>query len=226
MTEFWSNGNYVTALGGVLVFIGTGLAVWGVFKTNEESSQKDQQIIDLSEEFAAYATGGDSFIYLEVDGFGTPEAKTKIIHEGKYPVRDVEMLIFDVSSQMPQAKSGELAIFDLSEKYGERNLTVFHPSWSKEFSQFPFEPNPTGDYYAYFVNIDAHNGAHRQILELQLIDGVWRQAYRVQRGSSENRETRILKIDPEFVLAQPEIRQLLENLPDRDQSVPTGTSNK
>lgn len=225
MSEFWNNGNYIAALGGILVWIGSGLAVWGVYKTNQQSSAKDQHIIELTQEFAAYATGGDSFVFLHIEGFGTSKPKAKIVHQGKYPVRDIELLIFDISSQMPDAKAGRLSHFDLSEKFAERRLSVIHPVWSKVFNQFPLEQNPVNDYYAYFINIDAHNGAHRQILQLQKIHGVWRQAYKIQRGPQDKRETRVLHFDPEFLKAQPELRRILEALPDRDQNTPINTSD-
>jgi|TARA_Y100001933_G_scaffold149821_1_gene148271 hypothetical protein len=216
MDWFWNNGNLITLVGGILIVFGSVIAYLGVYATNKASDQKNEEITRLTQELNFYAIGKDSFVWLEIVDFGTPDATVNVKHSGEYPVRDIEFLIFNISEQMPLAKTGEISNFDLNEQVADIDVHVIHPGWDKRLSRVPFETSPRKDYYSYLINIDSHSERQRQIVEFQRIDGVWRQWTRIQRRNAAGTfETRIEHIDPEFLMAQPEFRKLIEKISGR-----------
>lgn len=193
-----NSGTLITLIGGIVVLFGSAFAVFGVYVQNRATEATDKEIIAKteenarlalenaakSEELAAYATGGDSYIFLHLEGFGTEKPKAMIRHVGKYPVRDTEIMVFDVTGQAQAILGGTKKKYDLPNDPLERqHVRVVYPEWSgtKYLTKYPFVGNPTKAFYFYLIVCDSHNGKTRQHLQMAKVDGEWSQAYKIDR---------------------------------------------
>ncbi|MCH7822051.1 MAG: hypothetical protein IIA07_08540 [Proteobacteria bacterium] len=169
--------------------IGSFIAVLGVFLSSKSSETKSDEIASLSRQnaelsakVAAYATGGNSYFYLHVNDYGTDNPTADIRHEGDNPIRDAEIIIFDVTGQIPDIASGQTTRYDLENAPQVTvRVAVSYPHGARHLTQFPFERNPSNSFYAYFIHVYANNGNVRQQLQLEKVEGTWQQAYVVER---------------------------------------------
>jgi hypothetical protein len=89
--------------------LGGGRALWSAHSQIQGAAaakERDQKIIDLSEQLQGHLTGGDSFCYGYP--FGSPDAPSfewTFIHEGPYPLTDVFVRIYDLAKP-PQKQVG------------------------------------------------------------------------------------------------------------------------
>lgn len=214
MSWILNNGHWITMFGGVI-------AVAGVFISDIASDKKSQQIVALNEELRSYESGGDSYIYLHASELGTASAKVSIRHVGKFPVKEIDIQIYDVTEQMPAISMGQAAKFDLNpEKMTKRTLRVIHPDWDRYFVNSPLELDPKRSFYTYFVHFDAHNGRHREILTFKRLEGDWYQAYVVHRADEENYEHRTAHIDKELIAELEGFTEAVKNIASGAQPIP------
>lgn len=107
---FGLSGSAWTLLGVSLTVAGTLAAYYGTRLIDRENATNDRRMLDLQEEnselcreiarqaqeIASQATGGNSFVYFSASGFGTTDTEARILHSGRFPVKDIEFSIFDV----------------------------------------------------------------------------------------------------------------------------------
>ncbi len=150
---------------------------WGVYKSGVESGQKTDEIFRLNEELQSQSTGGNSIFYFHVDGFGTPDAKAQLEVCGEYAIRDATIEVFDVSERGDPG-TGSYNPLDYPRKLHTVQAAV-HPYRSRKLRVFPFESNPTNDYYKYVVITDATNGTTQQDITFRRKKSGWSQSYAV-----------------------------------------------
>jgi hypothetical protein len=189
------SGSLLTLIGACLAVIGAGISAVGAFRASDESRKRsdllaaksdeiarlNREVADLSKTVAEYVTGANSFFYLHVFHFGEANFQPRIVHVGKNPVRDTEVLLYDISEQVPALTSGQTHV-DLDREPDYRNKAdASYPGHPNKLLGKTFETNPTRDSYAYFVYFNGGSGAYRQVFEFVKIKGTWKQAYRVER---------------------------------------------
>lgn len=149
----------------------------------DEIAKLNREIADLSQKSAAYAMGSDSYFYLHADRFGGASPQTEVRHVGSNPVRDTEILVYDITSQIPDVIAGKSKDLDVSKAASRevRRVDVSYAGLPKKLPTTVFETNPTGTEYAYFVYMVGGSGTYRQFIHLRKVDGLWRQKYLVER---------------------------------------------
>ena len=159
-----------------------------VVRTSEVATKSDEiaklnrEIADLSQKYAAYVMGEGSYFYLHVRGFGGAIARAEIKHVGPNPVRDTEILIFDVTDQIGDLAARRTRKYDLDRAPRQRFFAeASYAGRANMLNAQPFAANPDRDNYAYFVNLQGANGTYRQIIQLRRVGNEWKQGYVVQR---------------------------------------------
>lgn len=107
---FFGQGKHPNAVFQWLRLIGAGIAAIGAFwsahrqiQSASANRERDQKIIDLSEQLHGHLTGGDSFCY------GYPLFKSSSVfewmftHSGQYPLTDVSVRIHNLAATPGQA---------------------------------------------------------------------------------------------------------------------------
>lgn len=218
-------GSDWSLLGVILSLFGTVLATYGarlssqetkargdqlLAKTNElaaksdELAAKSEENAKLSKELAAFATGGDSFFYLHFSRFGGDKPAAEVRHVGAYPVRNTELIFFDVTAQVPGIASGRARTFDLEGERKRQEIDIAYPGGPRRvLVRYPLETNTPAPTYSYFIHIGSGNGTYRQLVQFVNVGSVWKQGYRVDRVSqneaSENEFTLVAEyFDEDF----------------------------
>ncbi len=150
---------------------------------SDEIAQLSQANAKLSQELAAFATGGDSFFYVHLADFGKPANRAEIRNFGKYPVRDTQINVFDVTEQFADLAGGRIKEFALTPaNRKDVSVDVAYPHLKdRVLTSYIFETNATRPMYAYFLYITNATGRFRQVIHLVNTNGKWQQAYVVDR---------------------------------------------
>jgi hypothetical protein len=144
-----------------------------VAKTDENAA--------LSKKFSAYAMGEGSYVYLHARGFGGASPVARLVHVGENPVRDTEILVHDVTDQVPALAMRLVSRYDVESAPTKRVfLDATYPIRPSKINTPVFEVNPSREMYAYFIYVSGANGTYRQILQLVKVGEEWKQAYKVQ----------------------------------------------
>jgi hypothetical protein len=168
-----------------------------VAKSDENAAKSDeiakisQENARLSQELVAYATGGNSFLYVHVKDFGTATREIQVRTVGKYPVRDTSIVVVDISEQFKAAPLGAEFEFDVNgPRKAETFVNVAYPIHrDKVLSNYFFEENPSRASYAYFIYFTNASGRFRQLIHMAKSNGEWKQAYFVERLTAEGKAT-------------------------------------
>lgn len=201
------NGGDISLIGVLLSLVGTGVATYGARLSSNAAAIKSDEIAKLSQEnakvsqeLAAFATGGDSFFYLHLASFGKPDREAQIRNVGRYPVRDTQINVFDVTEQFSDVASGRAKDFSLM-KEGRRDasIDVAYPHLTDRIlGNYLFELKPTRPAYAYFLYITNATGRFRQIIHLVNVDDIWQQAYFVEKLGDAQPERVVQYFDAEY----------------------------
>ncbi len=170
-------------------------------------TQRDQfesEITELNKKIAATLTGGDNYCYFLLLGPGEKSniADLMLINEGEYPVYDVSIKIDDVEKLLSiikdQQKKGNLPydsrtrwntmLFEVSKILRVGNIG---PKQAVELGGLHL---PNTDKKSYNIYITARNGSVMQAVRFRRVDGKWKTAMQVTRGSKVLEES----IDPDF----------------------------
>jgi hypothetical protein len=186
---------------------------------SEEIANLNREIADLSKKSAAFTMGTGSLFYLHVRGFGGQSPEARIVHVGDNPVRDTEILIFDVTAQIPHISTRRASQYDTDNAPRQRIVVrASYPRRSTKLTQQVFEANPTREAYTYLIYLSGANGSYRQILQLAKVGDVWRQAYRIQETLGRELRKPIGEyFDKEFPSGTQSILQPSAEFPDLDE---------
>jgi hypothetical protein len=149
---------------------------------SDEITELNRKIADLSERYAAYAMGTGSYFYLHVREFGGPSPRAEVKHIGSNPVRDTEILIFDITDQISDLAARRTTKYDI-ERIPKRKyfVSASYAGRVNRLTDQSFETSPSRDSYAYFVNMQGANGTYRQVIQFRRVGNEWKQAYIVQQ---------------------------------------------
>jgi hypothetical protein len=193
-SEWGAVGVFITFVGALFAWYGTRLSGQEAKARGEaqlaltqELAAKSEEIADLNRElsaahkqYAAYITGAESFFYLHTEGFGGASPQVRIVHIGINPVRDTEILVYDVSSQVPAITSGEVKRYDIDRAPQKRSLVdIAYPKRPSKLAEDVLAVNPDAESYTYFVNLSGGNGTFRQLIQFVKVGPEWKQAYKI-----------------------------------------------
>jgi hypothetical protein len=119
------------------------------------------------EDLKGFQSGGDSFCYLNlsVQPAMSDAASLWVVHQGRFPLYGVRILIRDAADPLPKSLDDVLAAtkqFQVSELKSEAVLLA--QAW----------PLPPSGSLTYTVQIAARNGWLLQALRMRKVAGVWR----------------------------------------------------
>lgn len=175
---------YIGFLGAILAFLGTAvLVLW------ERPSLRVRAVclcvgligvtvagivgIFLSKQATALLTGGDDFCYVIPEGTPRPPFPAIVLHEGEYPLYDVNMRVVDLSKFkiLPNgAIAGQTSLFLGDFPVGPTALGPLSYS-------FPAK----GEKASFNIFFSAKNGFWVENLRTRFVNGKWVSAYRVFR---------------------------------------------
>jgi hypothetical protein len=135
----------------------------------------------LVEKIEAYALGADSFIYFRLNNFGTPDVSASIKVSGEHPVRNAYVEVYDVGDILHDFLKKPSLNLLADKNIGHTKMDSVSPNQSLAWTTFPFRFSPEKTLYSYFLTISAENIAVQQMIQVELIDGNWKQAYVVSR---------------------------------------------
>lgn len=180
----------------IAIFVGAFISAAGALWASGQQAQFERELRVKSDDIAASITGGDSFCYLWfVSGGGSPnEPILMLIHQGKYPLYDVQLDILDVEKgdqlRMPLTVEGVLA-----QAHTILNVGTMSPGQVRMSGRWHL---PDGQGQRYQVDILARNGVVNQSIRLQRVNSHWKQATKVTRRQGDVVVSLLEKADPEF----------------------------
>ena len=171
---------------------------------------KADEIAALNREIVSGITGGDSFVYVMFTvGPKSNDAMLSLGHQGKYPVFDVSIEMFDTDELDDRLRalglkdySGPISrqqMIELSKPKATFNFPTVRPNMGvrlRDIWQLPADRNAV----RYSLAIFTRNGILSQTLMLQRVNGSWRQASQIFKASSSKKRQVLLYewADPEF----------------------------
>jgi hypothetical protein len=175
-------------LGAVLVALGGFWSSWRQSTFNTTLTQKNDEISRLQMESANAITGGNSFAYMLVQVPDPKAANTAIplfIHQGKYPLYDVQARIVDLDEH--NRLRDQKDFIAASKALLGTTLTVGNLTPGFASSSSVGLPHPSGQDFSYNVFFIARNGAWIQSLRMRWVGNGWAMANKVV-GGPENKE--------------------------------------
>jgi hypothetical protein len=175
-------------LGAVLVALGGFWSSWRQSTFNATLTQKNDEISRLQMESANAITGGNSFAYMAVQVPDPKTASTAIplfIHQGKYPLYDVQARIVDLDEH--KRLTDQKDFITASKALLGTTLTVGNLTPGFASSMSVVLPHPSGQDFSYNVFYIARNGAWVQSLRMRWVGNGWAIANKVV-GGPENKE--------------------------------------
>lgn len=189
------SGSYLSLVGGLILLVGTGIAIYGAFKTSEESAAKSDQIASLQGELRAlaqealnYQTGGDAFPKVSAaikldDSEGAVQFSAYNGFENHYPLPDIRISITDVTGWDDLLDDTGTSLMRLADpnELPERTLS-FGPETLAFLDNRPIGimPARATDHLRYIVWIIGRGPRlWSQKLSYRLVGGQWLTATRV-----------------------------------------------
>jgi hypothetical protein len=175
-------------VGAVLVALGGFWSSWRQSTFNATLTEKNNEISQLQMESANAITGGNSFAYMALQVPDPKTANTAIplfIHQGKYPLYDVQAKIVDLDEHRRLVEQKDFA--NASKALMGTTLTVGNLTPGFASSMSVVLPHPSGQDFSYNVFYVARNGAWTQSLRMRWVGNGWAIANKVV-GGSENKE--------------------------------------
>jgi hypothetical protein len=175
-------------LGAMVVALGGFWSSWRQSNFNATLTQKNNEITRLQLESANAITGGNSFAYmlLQIPDTKSGSLATPLfVHQGKYPLYDVEARIVDLDEHRRLTEQKDFiaaskALVGTTLRVG--NLT---PGFASSLSSAL--QHPSGRDFSYNIFYVARNGAWVQSLRMRRVGDGWAIANKVV-GGPENKE--------------------------------------
>lgn len=198
-------GGLVAVLGGYLINRAAGidakenkrLAEENVQLVNDlkDATQKNLELgeknVGYAEQLAAYATGGDSYFYLHFEDFGTNTPKATLAFSGKYPVRNTVVELFDITDVITKFMDNPSLDSIQDKRLRQTKIDLLARHQKMKWPGFPFETPPKREFYAYYVLNNSQNMSTEQLIQVELVNGEWKQAYLIRKqnlGEGESEE--------------------------------------
>lgn len=196
----------------VFVFLGALLsAVGGLFAAYRQNQEKLRSAVDraafekelraksdeiagLNRQISASIIGGDSYCYVRLLLDKTDAAVAIVVHEGKYPLYDIKIRMWDPRDYAERA----LSYKDLIENNREYNFTPGNlaPSHVSVLGRVQLAHSEANDFA---LVIGARNGFLSETIKLRRVNGEWKAAYRVSRlDEPDNIVPLIESVDTDF----------------------------
>jgi flagellar biosynthesis GTPase FlhF len=154
-----------------------------IAEAQTELRLKSDEVAELNKTTAASVTGGDSYCYVQFINSlnGLVNGRMMVIHQGKFPLYDVQIRIVDLDKFNAMSKRGEITIETVMQSEGILNIGNMSPNLAQMREVPPF--SPTAEELNYNIFISARNGSFTELLRLKKINGVWKSALKVERGN-------------------------------------------
>lgn len=187
-------GGLVAVLGGFLINRAAEIDV----KENKRLAEENIQLINdlkdatnknvelgeknvgLAEQLTGYTTGGDSYFYIQFEGFGTDSATAKLVFSGTYPVRNTVVEVFDITDVMAEFMANPSLDSIQDKRLRSTTIELLARHQNMKWSRFPFETPPQRDFYAFYVLNNSQNMTTEQLIQVELVEGEWKQAYLIR----------------------------------------------
>lgn len=178
--------------GGLIAASGAFWAARRQVTSAERNRERDQKILDLSEQLHGHVTGGDSFCYgYPMFNMAPGVFQWTFIHKGQYPLHDVSVTIHNLSRDLPPTFPGVHV-----------NLGTLFPGRAHTFSAAPSDRHlPSHGYNLFFVG---RNGGWTQEIRWAEAPGVLAVANRVVKDGTRLQAPLLLEISPHFTSPLPE----------------------
>jgi hypothetical protein len=150
------------------------------------------QLESQAKEITQFTTGGDSYCYFSIGvGDNSNQSTWTVVHEGKYPLYDVNARIVDLeifstamSSGNPFAADTIVQIGDIGEKQACMLRSIdLGPSDARDFNIF----------------FSARSGFFNQLVRFRRVDGKWREATSVL-NREQGEEPLLLRVQDGYPL--------------------------
>ena len=166
-------GAFLSALGSFLVLARQSRISEGIrtqveenLRRTEENLKQTHEVITRIEKTIAHITGGDSFCYVVLANFTANTALLGVIHDGQYPLYDVDIRIHDLE------KAARLSGMSISERLAQTDtkwkVGNLGPRQSIMLQGWEL---PAADHQDYNIFISARNGFINQMLRLRRVNG-------------------------------------------------------
>ncbi|MGO9019418.1 MAG: hypothetical protein ACLQVJ_13825 [Syntrophobacteraceae bacterium] len=183
----------------VLVLTGALLSASGAFWANYRQNQekmlsanqraqfeadlraKSDEIAEINKQIAATVTGGDSFCYLMISNIDdkTGTGILLLLHQGLYPLYDVQAQITDVQEFEKRDKKNDNLLW--KSRPGSTDLSIGNfAEGARIFSTISLGQTDKRDF---IVSFNARNGFWTQWLKFRFVNGKWFSATKVQKVS-------------------------------------------
>jgi hypothetical protein len=167
-----------------------------------ELRKKSDIVAELNRDIALSVIGGDSYCYLEIGNRDDNGAILMVIHQGKYPLYDVNIRMVDVNmsndifNETHQVTFGSMAKTDFNFNVG--NLA---PGSSVVLRPISL---PSSQTIRYNIFISARNGSFVELYRIKNINGIRKSAMKIEKtipsNANSGKPSIPLKemIDPEY----------------------------
>jgi hypothetical protein len=180
-----------------------GKATDEIKRLTDLNTQLQEKLVELSKQSIETVTGGDSYSYLRFPTFDQTGGFPIILHEGKFPLYDLEVQIVDLNrfeQSTAKLKQPSLQQYFLSSTAAVLKVGTLAPNQGHAIlgKPVPF----TNEQPKFRIFFKARNGFWDQDLLLRKVKGEWLHAMRVHRelwGQENNpRQLLFTKIDDGF----------------------------
>ncbi len=196
-----------------LVFLGTALSIAGGFwasgqqaisqHENQQKSEeivqaqkdlklKSEEIVELNKQIVAAVTGGDSFAYIRLVFIGRADTTPRLtlIHQGKYPLYELDYRIVDLVKMEKENK--HYSLDDLTKD--QKNIGNIGPNQARVLDTVQIGSEPI----RWNLFFGARNGFFVELLRMRRVGDEWKTAIRVDSRPTSGEEAKTL-----FKLVEP-----------------------
>ena len=196
--DYFGGPEIVILMGSLIITIGAVLTSKRQTKSESELRAKSDEIAELNRRIVASVTGGDSFCYISLqlgDG-ATNTPDILVVHEGQYPLYDVQIRIVDLDKMEQIKNRDKLTLREIMEQTEDRleigNLSLGQARFMSAINL------PEADIKRFNFFITARNGFVTQLIRLRRINALWKSATKVTREHEGEEQVLLEKVDPEF----------------------------
>jgi hypothetical protein len=136
---------------------------------------KSDEIAELNRQISHSLTGGDSYCYIRFMLGDTDSARMMLLHQGKYPLYDVSLRMWDPNDYGPGSE--KLSFEELTKKDLIVNLGNLSPNQATLLGKVQLPQTGIKDFA---LSFGSRNGFVEEVIKLRRINGQWVAAYRVR----------------------------------------------
>lgn len=164
-----------------LILIGGVLSAVGVIWAQVQSDRQQQEIIRLNEQITNAVTGADSYplvapVFLARHGEQGDIRSLHLVHNGKYPVYDLVVLVTDLMKLRELAARG--GPYDMKEYMWRFHVGTIGRGYEDKLMEVPA---PESEKMVFRFTFMARNGQFEQRSIYQKVKGTWHTATRLEK---------------------------------------------